>query len=159
MMGAAHLTRTVHSTQFRELVRFCLVGASGVIVNMLILGMALLEGAPLLLAAVLAFMGAATSNYLLNRTWTFRSREGLSVGELESYTGRSQSLSAQWAKFLAASLAGLAVNLVILSILTDMLHVWYVLGQLTGICAGTLLNFTISRSWVFKRPVPGPSGL
>jgi putative flippase GtrA len=159
MMGAAELTRTVHSTQFRELVRFCLVGVSGVIVNMLVLGMALLLGVPLLPAAVLAFVGAATSNYLLNRAWTFRSREGLSIRELESYAGRSRSLSAQWAKFLAASLAGLAVNLVILSIMTDMLHVWYMLGQLTGIGAGTLLNFTLSRSWVFKRPVPGPSGL
>jgi len=156
-MGTAELTRTVNSTPFRELVKFSVVGASGVIVNLTILGFAMVLGTPLIPAAMLSFLGAATSNYILNRAWTFRSREGVSVAELERFTGRGTTLTRQWAKFLAVSVVGLVANLVVLVLLTQGLGVWYIFGQLAGIGAGTLLNFGLSRAWVFRRPFATPA--
>jgi len=121
-----------------ELGRFCLVGASGVLVNLAVFQGALMLGASLLPASAVAFVVAATSNFFLNRAWTFAgppSRERTGI---------------RWAKFLGASAAGLAANLAVLSLLTGWLDIWYILVQLAGIGAGTLLNFQISRVWVFK---------
>ena len=123
---------------FSELGRFCLVGASGVLVNLAVFQGALISGAPLLPASAAAFVVAATSNFFLNRAWTFGgspSREGTGI---------------RWAKFLGASVAGLAANLAVLYLLAGWLGLWYLLAQLAGIAAGTLLNFQISRVWVFK---------
>jgi len=130
-----------------ELGRFCLVGASGVLVNLAVFQSTIILGTPLLIASALAFVIAASSNFFLNRAWTFwgaNSRE---------------RTAARWARFLGASAAGLAVNLAVLSMLTGWLGLWYIPGQLCGIAAGTLLNFWLSRSWVFRtgRPAPGPS--
>jgi putative flippase GtrA len=132
---------------YPEFWRFCLVGGSGVLVNLAVFQGALMLWAPILPASALAFVVAASSNFVLNRAWTFRgsaSREGTAV---------------RWAKFLGASLAGLAANLAVLALLTSWLGAWYILAQLAGIGAGTLLNFQLSRLWVFRArgTAPAPS--
>ena len=127
-----------------ELGRFCLVGAYGVLVNLAVFQGAVLLDVSLLLASAMAFFVAASSNFLLNRAWTFRgapSRERTEV---------------RWVKFLGASAAGLAANLAVLSLLTGWLDIWYLLAQLAGIAAGTLLNFQISRTWVFRAQAASP---
>ncbi len=130
-----------------EFWRFCLVGGSGVLVNLAAFQGALMLGSPLLPASALAFVAAASSNFFLNRAWTFRasaSRDGTAAG---------------WARFLGASLAGLGTNLAVLYAMAG----WFGLGnlpaQLAGISAGTLLNYQLSRAWVFraKKPAPAPS--
>lgn len=127
-----------------ELGRFCLVGASGVLVNLAVFQSAIILGIPLLVASALAFVMAASSNFFLNRAWTFW---GASSRE---------RIAARWARFLGASAAGLAVNLAVLSMLTGWLGLWHIPGQLCGIAAGTMLNYQLSRSWVFKDERPAP---
>jgi putative flippase GtrA len=121
---------------FAGLLRFCLVGATGVAVNLAVFQGAFMLGAPLLAASAMAFVVAASGNFILNRLWTFR-------------TAPPQKVGFQWARFLGASVAGLGANLAVLLILTGWTGAWYLLAQLAGICAGTVLNYHISRSWVF----------
>ena len=129
-----------------ELGRFCLVGASGVLVNLAVFQGALVLGAPLLIASALAFVVAASSNFVLNRAWTFRGAPSW------------ERTGIRWAKFLGASAAGLGANLAVLYLLTGWLGLWYLLGQLAGIAAGTLLNFQLSRNWVFGTNTQGCKG-
>jgi len=135
-----------------ELGRFCLVGASGVLVNLAVFQAGIMSGVPLLPASALAFVVAATSNFALNRAWTFRVGTHASRPGPASYSG----LADQWARFLGASLVGLGGNLAVLYALTGWFGLWYLFGQLAGIAAGTLLNFQLSRSWVFRSEKPAP---
>ena len=72
---ASHALRQRHN--WEQLAKFCVVGATGYVVNLLVY-VALLDGANLhyRIAATGSFLVAVTNNYLLNRLWTFRHRRG-----------------------------------------------------------------------------------
>ena len=82
---------------FRQFLQFGVVGASGFAVNVAVVY--LLRGAVgLAWAGLIAYFVAATTNWALNRVWTFRS-------------ARRDGLLRQWLMFLAAEYARLRVEL------------------------------------------------
>lgn len=125
-----------------QLVRFGLVGGLGTLTN-LVLFYFLVDVGDLhwLAGAVLCFAVAVSQNYVLNELWTFATsalEQGLS---LERY-----------AKFVAASLIGLAINIGVLTTLL-WLHSYplAVIPQAIAIGAGMAFNFVASRQLVFRR--------
>lgn len=118
-----------------QLARFCAVGASGYVVN-LVVYTALLHGADLhyLLAATGSFLVAVTSNYTWNRLWTFRGERG-HVG----YQGM---------RFFVVSTVALGANLLLLHLLVQ-LGVGKVLAQAIAIVLVTPLNFVGNKLWSF----------
>lgn len=81
-----------------ELFRYAAVGTSGLVIDLFVL--ALLHevlGVPLLMANPVSFSVACSSNFLLNRHWTFRSR------------GR-RHVAVGGGLFLVGALIGLALN-------------------------------------------------
>ena len=62
---------------WEQLVKFCVVGATGYVVNLAVYAL-LLEGAGLhyVPAAIGSFLVAVTNNYVWNRVWTFRGQRG-----------------------------------------------------------------------------------
>jgi len=119
-----------------QLLKFCIVGASGYVVN-LIVYYALIHGlgAQYLVASVVAFLVAWLNNFVLNRQWTFPK-----VGS---------SPLKQAAKYLVVSVIGLVVNL---GILWTLVHVGTdtLLAQAIAIAAVTPLTFVLTRSWAFR---------
>ena len=75
---AIRATRRLLENQF---VRFCAVGASGYAINLAVYAALLVAGLHYLGAAAIAFLVAAASNYLLNRTWTFRTIDAPVLGQ------------------------------------------------------------------------------
>src|ERR687891_2379366 len=60
-----------------QLVKFCLVGGSGYVVNLCVFAVCVKAiGAHHLIAATAAFVVAVTNNFWWNRHWTFRVRHG-----------------------------------------------------------------------------------
>jgi dolichol-phosphate mannosyltransferase len=120
-----------------QLAKFCAVGASGDVVNLLVYS-ALVRGFDLhyLLAATCSFLVAVTSNYTWNRLWTFRGDRG--------------HLAYQGLRFLVVSGFALAANLVILHTLVQL---WdrEVLSQAVAIVLVTPLNFIGNKVWSFRR--------
>lgn len=139
-----------------ELGRFCLVGASGVLVNLAVFQAGIMLGFELLAASAAAYLSAATSNYALNRAWTFREVAAAAPGAPppSSSLGIAAGVAFQWARFLGASLSGLGVNLAVLYALTGWFGLGHIIGQLAGIAAGTLANFQLSRMVVFRAAKP-----
>ena len=122
---------------WEQLLKFCVVGASGYAVNLaiyaLLLNAANLHYAP---SATASFLVAATSNYALNRHWTFRAQRG--------------HVGIQGARFLIVSTLVYLANLGLLSILVSA-GVGKIVGQAAAIVLVTPLNFVGNKLWSFRR--------
>ena len=101
--------------------------------------------------SLLCFLVSCSQNYCLNHLWTFRAENG------------DKGLSIRlWLKFVLGSLAGYAINFIVLSLLIRRSD-WTasVLGrsvsikiipQGIGIMCGMAFNFVFSVLAVFKKP-------
>ena len=120
---------------------FALIGASGTLIDLgcyLALQWAGLEHR---LARCLSFWPAATWNWLLNRHVTFRGRA-------------PEAHVRQWAKFIAASLVGIVVNVgsyVILTSFVDVFDRYRLLAFLAGVGLGGTVNFLLATLYVYGR--------
>ncbi len=130
--------RPEHRTLFLQFLRFGVVGASGIFVDAgMVYGLRGLVG--LYWAGALAYPVAASSNWGLNRLWTFK--------------GPSQHAAhVQWLRFLAVSLVGFALNrgayftlISISALCRDIPFIPVVAGAVAGLGA----NFVLSRRLVF----------
>ena len=117
--------------------RFCIVGAAGLVVNLGVYS-ALVGYAGVWphAAAAAAFVVAAAHNYLANRAWTFRTRRGAFV--------------AQGLRFLAVSVIALAVNLAVLSVLLEA-GIGAVLAQCLSVLVAASVGFLGNSFWSFPR--------
>ena len=98
-------------------------------------------GLPTLWSKAIGFACAATSNYFLNRVWTFRSQE--------------KQVGKEYMKFFGVSLIGLAINLLTLHILTSLIPAWdsglrLLVLNLGAIAMGTLWNFFGNLLFTFR---------
>ena len=121
------------------LVKYCVVGASGYVVNLVVYS-ALVRGADVhyLAAAVCSFLVAVTNNYTWNRLWTFRAQRG--------------HVGLQGIRFLLVSVAALGANLACLQVLTD-LGLDKVVSQALAIVIVTPIGFLGNKLWSFGTPV------
>jgi putative flippase GtrA len=120
-----------------QLAKFCAVGASGYVVNLLVYSL-LVESFDFhyLLAATCSFVVAVGNNYTWNRLWTFRGDRG--------------HVAYQGLRFLVVSGFALAANLVILHTLVRLgLH--ELPAQAIAIVLVTPLNFVGNKVWSFRR--------
>lgn len=127
--------RRAQLADWAQLVRFCVVGGSGYAINLVVFAALFHQaGAHHQLAALGAFCVAWSSNFVLNKFWTFR-RHGIPV-------------AAQAARYLSVSLVALAMNLAILQLLVQA-GAPAVLAQAMAIAAVVPINFLLNRRWSF----------
>jgi putative flippase GtrA len=120
-----------------QLAKFCVVGGIGYIINLAIYTALLHAGLHYLLAATCSFLVAVTSNYFLNRHWTFHDRRG--------------HVGVQGMKFFAVSAASLLANLLVLHLLVSVgLDKHKTVAQGIAILVVTPLNFLGNRLWSFR---------
>jgi putative flippase GtrA len=119
-----------------ELMKFCVVGASGYALNLGVY-VGLLRGADLhyLPAAACSFVVAVSNNYFWNRHWTFRHRRG--------------HLYYQGLRFLTVSLLALGLNLGLLQALVA-LGAGKILAQAIAIVLVMPFSFTANKLWSFR---------
>lgn len=117
-----------------QFARFCVVGASGYAVNLAAYALLLSAGLHYLAAATLSFLVAATSNYVWNRLWTFRTRKARLV---------SQSLRA-----VGVSALSLGANQLFLIVLVAG-GAGHLAGQAVAILLVTPFSFVANKLWAF----------
>jgi putative flippase GtrA len=120
---------------WEQLVKFCVVGASGYVVNLVVYTL-LLHGAGLhyIPAAIGSFLVAVTNNYTWNRHWTFRSQRG--------------HVAYQGMRFFVVSTLALAANLTVLHLLVTA-GLDEVVAQAIAIVLVTPVNFVGNKLWSF----------
>lgn len=118
--------------------KFCVVGASGVLVNVgLLWGLTAVVGLRYEISAIFAIEVSILSNFTFNELWTFKGRT------------RGHFLK-RMLKFNLGCAVGSIVNYVVLLALTRFVNLHYLLSDLVGIACGTLWNYFISTTWVWK---------
>lgn len=119
-----------------KLVKFCLVGFSGLIIDFLttwILKEKLKTHK--YLANSMGFILAVSSNYLLNRIWTFESA--------------NPSIANEYAAFLVVSLIGLLINNTILYLVHERLKQGFYLSKFIAVGLTTFWNFLANYFFTF----------
>ena len=118
--------------------KFCIVGLSGVLVNEGLLWVLTgVVGLQYEISAIFAIEASILSNFTFNELWTFRGR------------ARGHFLR-RMLKFNLACAVGSTINYVILLALTRFANLHYLLSNLVGIACGTLWNYFMSATWVWK---------
>jgi dolichol-phosphate mannosyltransferase len=130
------------SGELLRFVKFLIVGISGIVVNEGLLWL-LKEntGMPLLVASAIAIETSIITNFIFNDYFTFRDRRERSVN----------SSAGRFFKFNLVSLAGLAINLSILWLLTTYAgEQYYLIWNLFGIACATMWNYLLNLWWTWK---------
>ena len=119
-----------------KFLKYCVVGFSGMLVDFGITWI-LKEKAKInkYVANTCGFVLAATSNYVLNRIWTFESQ--------------SEKIATEYFSFFIISLVGLGLNNLILWLLTDKLKWNFYLSKVFAIATVTLWNFIMNFLFTF----------
>ena len=120
-----------------KLLKFGIVGCSGMIIDF---------GATYLCKEILkinkflsngiGFVLAATSNYFLNRSWTFNSQ--------------SEDIGTQYIQFMIVSAIGLGINSLVLYLLNEKLKWNFYFSKLIAIAITTIWNFFANLLFTFK---------
>lgn len=138
----ANLARWARAqAHLRRIARFASVGASGVVVNMLVLYL-LVTGCHLekIAAAVLATEAATMSNFLLHDQWTYT----------DCYASRP--VLRRLLRFQVTTLIGVALALSVFTLLVTMLSLNYLLANLLGIGGGTIWYYFANSRFIWAPP-------
>lgn len=124
----------------RQFIKYCLVGATGMVVNLAVFTFMLkVAGSHYMACATVSFVVAATNNFLLNKYWTFDNPEGAVLNQMS--------------RFIVVSITSLGLNLAILSLLLEQLLIGNrIFAQALAISLVTVFNFTGNKMWSFRRP-------
>ncbi len=126
--------------------QFCLVGATGMVVDLGTFAGLRWAGLAGWLARVIAILVAMTWNFIWNRRFTF------------SYS-RSSRILGQYIRFAASCSVGAVLSWSIYMVMTTQIGMFAenrlleLLAAFIGIVVGTISNFVLSRYWVFRRLV------
>jgi dolichol-phosphate mannosyltransferase len=120
-------------------IKFCIVGVSGVIVNMGIFALLTrTAGMFIEIASPIAIEISILSNFLLNNIWTFRWRN------LQS------SLLQRLFQFHVVSSVAALVNYATLLILVRLFGFWDIGANFIGIALGALINYNMNSLWTWR---------
>jgi len=121
-----------------QLVKFCVVGGSGYVVNLLVFTACVkVFSLHHLVAATCAFVVAVANNFWWNRHWTFGAGDG--------------HAGFQAARFFTVSVVAFLFAAALLELLVTGFGVGEVLAQAISIVAATPLNFLGNKMWSFAR--------
>ena len=84
-----------------------------------------------------AFTAAVIHNYILNRVWTFQSKD--------------KQVSAQFLRFALVSVGGFVLTQALMWLLVPVLGVWYLLAKALTSLLVLIWNFGLNKMWTFRQ--------
>lgn len=119
-----------------KFLRFCVVGVSGTIIDFGLTWLCKEKfKIPKFLANAIGFVVAATSNYILNRIWTWQST--------------NEQVGVEYVKFFTVSLIGLGLNTLILYLLHEKMKLGFYLSKVFATGVVMLWNFFANNFFTF----------
>jgi dolichol-phosphate mannosyltransferase len=144
-------------------IKFGLVGASGTVVNMVVLFVAqeylfAALAAPrsrLYASLALAIALATINNFTWNRLWTWADRQhgvAAPAGSESAHRNARRGILSQFGRYALASWFGIAMQYGLTLWLSHTLH--YLLANVVAIVIASVSNFLANDHWTFKRHSP-----
>jgi len=125
------------TSRLRQVVRFCVAGAAGVIAYYAALyGLTEYLGVWYVISAVIGFVLNTGLNFTLQKFWTFQNKETHMVGR-------------QLVLYAAMTVSFLIGNTLLLYLMVEYLHLWYIGAQVILTIVISVLSFIISGR-IFK---------
>lgn len=133
-----HIFRLViDSPDDRRIFMFALVGFFGIILNMIVYNVFVLCGFSISISGTISASIAMIGNFILNRNFTWKDK-------------KTKRFFAEAYKYMAVSLCGIMINIMILRILHYKLEMNYNIANLIGIWGAVLWNYNLNRLWTWK---------
>jgi putative flippase GtrA len=95
------------------------------------------------LLVTIAFLLAVVNNYVLNRAWTFQSKD--------------RNVTGEFGRFLVVALGGFLLTQMLMGLFVGFLGLWYMLSK--ALTSGLVLiwNFALNKLWTFRsQPLAHP---
>lgn len=127
--------------------RFGVVGVIGFLVDSAVLYAMLWLSMGFMSGRFVSFLCAATATWLINRRVTFS-------------PSAHRSVLREWVSYIIAMSGGGVVNLLCYRLVMSSFHYQTYLPLLAvgaGSIAGLLVNYTVAKFWVFRRPKHDPN--
>lgn len=123
-----------------RLIKFCIVGGTGVIVNTGVLFLLTdVFHITYMISSIFAIELAILWNFFLNNIWTFKKS-----------TNKS-SIGTKILKFHGVSIIGALINWGILVLFTDVIfHLYYIISNLIGIAVATAWNYLVNTYYTWR---------
>ena len=130
------------SGELKRIIKFCLVGGSGVGVNIgLLFLLTDILGLLYVISAVFSWLGAATSNFIFNELWTFR----------DLRKRGAQNILKRAISFISVRFIGFLIYIGILTGLTELLGLYYLVSALIAIAIAMIWNYLASLNLVWRK--------
>lgn len=123
----------------KEFLKFAFVGLIGTLINIAILYLLTEKiGVYYMFSAIISFIVAMSSNFFLNKIWTFEEKIGFKIG-------------GKYIKFALVSVTALLVNLFFLYVFTEVWDIYYIFSQVLAIGVALIINFIGNKIWTFRK--------
>lgn len=121
-----------------QFIKFALVGATGTLISLTIL-YCLTEFVHFQywIALPIGYFIGITNNFLLNRKFTFQPV--------------SKPFLAQYSEYILSMLFGALGYTISTIFLTEILTIWYFLSAVLSVGVSTIIDFSLSKIWVFRK--------
>ncbi len=131
------MNSVLNQAYFFKFIKFGIVGFSGLFIDFGITYIAKEKlNIPKYIANAIGFLLAATSNYILNRVWTFQSK--------------NPEVMVEFTEFFIISVIGLGINTLLLWILVSKFKVNFYLAKVFAIGLVTMWNFLANAFITFN---------
>jgi dolichol-phosphate mannosyltransferase len=126
----------------KRLLKFAISGGISAVVSLSTLYLLTEQlGVYYLASSFIAYCFSFFTNFFLQKLWAFRDLE-------------REKTAMKMGLFLANSVFNLALNVLLMHLLVDYFHVWYLLAQCIVIGTLAVMNYTIYRLYIFRPVVP-----
>jgi dolichol-phosphate mannosyltransferase len=132
---------------FSKALRFCAVGGTGLLVNLVVsysLSNGVLSDLWYMVASLTGIIVSMTSNFFLNKVWTFEDRDF-----------SCKRLLRQYGMFVLLCSFGALLQILTLYLLVDVTNVQYILALTLAALIGSASNFIFNKKLTFKEKVWG----
>jgi putative flippase GtrA len=120
--------------RYGQFIKFCIVGVANTSISLVVYALLLKLSVHYLAASTIAYLAGIINGYIFSSSFVFKKKFNYMQG----------------LKFLGVYLSSLLINLGLLFIFVEILHISEFFGQVIATCFNVIYNYLLNKLWTFK---------